>query len=243
MRLTIAISIISVFVLLSCIQQEENKKHEYLNGSILSDLLLKALNYDTVSNNKLSNLVDFSFPLNKDFNNLTIDSIIIKNDSIYYYVLLEYPNPVYNRFAVYNSSGVLLLIDKSLNGNIFIEKMQSGDLQFLKIDEVFLSKDTLAINRLSLYGVDTTGVSLSLRTHTKFVKPDIDFSQDIMELNDSLIITKINSSKRSLIDKKEDRFIYNSSQKKYFSSENIFDEFVKDEITNFKYERRGEEIF
>lgn len=236
------LSVIIVFILSGCMQRDETKQSEQLNTLLLNDMVVNAVGKDTAANYKLSNLIDFSLPVNNEFNKLTVDSILLKNKTILFYVLLEYPDPVYNRFAVYKPSLNPLLIDKSLNGNIFTEEIISDDFQFIKIDEVFLSKDTLQVNRLSIYGIDTAGVSLSLRTFTKLVKPDIEFSHVITELSDSLIVTKINSSRRSVIDNKEDRFIYNTNQKKYLSSENIFDNFVKSEIENFKYEVKGKEL-
>jgi hypothetical protein len=235
--------ILFLFLYFNCSKQEAPVPPEKLNVPILSELVMKAVNNDTTANMKLSNLIDYSFPVNNNFNNLTIDSLVLKDSSVIFFTLLEYPNPLYNRFAVYNSTLKPLMIDKSLNGNIFIDKVETGSKQFIKIDEVFLSKDTLTVNRLSLYEIDTTGVSLSLRTHTKLIKPDREFTQDITGFTDSLIITLISSSRRSPVDKLTDSFKYNPSLKKYLSTGNLFDEFVKEEIENFLYEARHEELY
>jgi hypothetical protein len=243
MKKSIIIFLIPAFIFISCVQKENHKPPEHLNTKVLGELVSKAINNDTTANEKLSNIIDYSLSEDKNYTSLTIDSIVLKNGSIYFYVLLEYPNPFYNRFAIYNLSGDPLFMDKSLNGNLYVEKIETGDLHFLKIDEAFLSKDTLSLNRLSLYLIDTSGVTLSFRTHTKFVRPDNEFTQNITGLNDSLITTQISSLKKSPLDKKEDKFVFIYSQRKYSSSENIFDEFVRNEIQNFHHESHGKEIF
>lgn len=220
--------VITIFILSGCRPQEKPVEKK-LNGNTLKTLVSQAIDGIYSANLQLSNLIDYSLPIDSNYNSLIIDSIKLEHKT-FYYVLLEFPNPEYNRFAVYDSSFTPELIDKSLNGNISCEKIKAGNKNFIKIDEAYLSKDTLLLNRLSLYQVDTSGVYLSFRTHTKFSKPDLVYLQDITEISDSLIKTTI-----SLINK-EDKFVFDSSVKKYVSSQNIFDEFIISEIENFRNE-------
>ena len=223
-----SISIIIALVTLSSCNLKEKPAEEKLDGIILKTLVSQAIKGIYSANVQLSNLIDYSLPIHSNYNSFIIDSLKLSNKT-YYYVLLEYPDPKYNRFAVYDSSFSPQLIDKSLNGNISQEKIKVDNKNFIKVDEAYLSKDTLLLNRLSLYRVDSIGVYLAFRTHTKFSKPDMVYFQDITEISDSLIKTTI-----SIINK-EDNFVFDSSEKKYISTQNIFDEFIMNEIENFNY--------
>jgi hypothetical protein len=224
-----------------CERKENIISPEKINTAVIKNLVTQAIDSNTVANGKLANLINYSLPVLNNYNSIIVDSIITGNKT-YYYVLLENPNPLYNKFAVYNSLLTPLLIDESLNGNIYLEKIASGRKDFIKVDEAYLSKDTLLLNRLSLYSADSSGVSLVFRTHIKFAKPEIEYFQDIVEISDALIKTRISSSEKSFINNKEDNFIYNHSAKKYLSSQNLFDEFLKKEIGSFNYKPSKEEL-
>ena len=230
-----------IVLLIGCEQKENIIKQEIINSSEIKNLVTQAIDSNAAANNKLSNLVDYSLPLTKNYNSVIVDSIITGN-KIYYYVLLENPNPAYNRFAIYDSMLTPVFKDESLNGNIYLEKIKSGDKEFIKLDEAYLSKDTLLLNRLSLYSLNETDVNLIFRTHTKLAKPEIEYFQDIVEISDTLIKTKMSSSERSEINNKEDYFIYSSLQKKYSSAQNLFDEFIKKEISDFNFPVSKEEL-
>jgi hypothetical protein len=214
---------------------------EKINTATLKNLITQAIDSSTIANGKLANLIDYSIPVKKNYNSIIVDSTIADN-KLYYYVLLENPNPVYNRFAVYDSLLTPLFKDESLNGSIYLEKINAGNKEFIKIDEAYLSKDTLVLNRLSLYSLESAGVSLVFRTHTKFAKPEIEYFQDIVKISDTLIKTRMSSSEKSFINNKEDFFTYNSSAKKYSSTQNLFDDFLKKEIESFNYKPTKEQL-
>jgi len=233
-----------LFILLitsSCERKENDVSSKKINAAVIKNLVTQAIDSNAVANNKLANLIDYSLPVKNNYNSITADSIIADNKT-YYYVLLENPNPVFNKFAVYDSLLTPLFKDESLNGNIYLEKIKSGRMDFIKIDEAYLSKDTLLLNRLSLYLADTSGVSLVFRTHTKFAKPEIEYFQDIVEISDTLIKTRISSSEKSDLNNKEDIFIYNPSAKKYSSTQNLFNEFIKKEVESFVYQPTKEQL-
>jgi hypothetical protein len=165
---------------------KENKPAiEKINSAYIERLVQAAIDSNISSNNELAGLIDYSLPLNKNYNSLKIDSIKINSGEVFYFVLLEHPNPVYNVFAVYDTSLSLLLLDKSLNGNLSAEAVTLSGKQFVKVNEGFISKDVLVLNRLSLYKPDSSKISLVFRTHTKLAKPDIEYFQEVKELNDS----------------------------------------------------------
>jgi hypothetical protein len=214
------IPLVLIIIFSGCGRKESTNSSEKVNTADIKALVIKALNSDTAANDK--------------YNSIIADSLIA-GKKVYFFVLLENQEPLYNRFAVYDSILTPLLIDKSLNGNIYFEKFVSGGKQFIRIDDIYQAKDTLLLNRLSLYSPDLYGFYLVFRTHTKFAKPGTEYFQDIIEVSDTLIKTKIGGTGRFTLVNKEDVFKYTSSEMKYLSPQNLFDEFIKKEIENFEY--------
>ena len=231
-----------VLVLYSCTPKENKPAEKKINLAYIQSLVQSAVDSNAAANNELSGLIDYSLPLNKNYNSLKVDSIKLNFGEVYFFVLIEYPNPVYNRFAVYDVSLALLLLDKSLNGNLSAEAINLSGKQFIKVNEGFISKDVLVINRLSLYKPDSSEVNLVFRIHTKLAKPDIEYFQEIKELSDNLIITKMSSSTDSPISDFEDVFSYDGTLKKYKSEKEIFDLFVKKEIAEFEHDTEKSQL-
>lgn len=223
-----------LLIIISGCEQKNSGTSEEVNETIFKSLVASAVDSNITANNKLSNLVDYPAVNKIDYNSINSGSIVI-NDVTYYYALLENPNPLFNRFAVYDSMLTPMLLDKSLNGNIFLDNIKAGEKDFIRINESYLSKDTLVLNRLTLYLINDSGVSLSFKTHTRFSKPETEYFQDIVEISDTLIRTKIKSSNRSAINNNEDNFVFDSALNNYSSSQNIFDNFVKKEIEDFSF--------
>lgn len=203
------------------------------NSGALKNLVLRAVSGDTSANKELNNIVDLNIPVNNDYNTLIIDSLITKANKKYFIVLINYPNPMYNRFAVYDTALNFYLIDKSLNGYISESVINLNEKKLIKISESFISKDILQIYRISLYQINDTSANLSFRTFTKLVEPKITFNQKIAEFSTEQIKTELTSSKVSPISGKTDTFIFDYAKKKYISPNNIFDNFVLDRIKNF----------
>ena len=233
-------AIILILIFYGCQPGKNNIQPEKYHSYKIKNLITQAIDKDSSANIKLSNLVNFLTDANK-YNSATVDSLIADKDTVYF-VLLENENPLYNRFAVYSSTLTPLLIDKSLNGNIFYKTLKTAGKNFIETDESYLSKDTLQLNRISLYLVDSSGVVLSFRTHTKFSEPGNNFTQDITEISDTLVQTKISGPKKSKINGETDNFVFDPSTKRYSSSQNLFDEFIKKEIENFNYQPVRKEI-
>lgn len=228
------VSIIIFTLALNCDQWNNPEKVE-VNSSSLRQMVLWAINGDTVTNNKLSGLINLNFPINKKYNKLSIDSIQSQDGSYLYRVLLEYPNPVYNCFSVFDARLNALIIDRSLNGYINYSTFRKNDLNFIKITETYLSKDIFELNRLSLYLIDSAEVSLVFRSYSRLKTPDNEFTQNIIELNGERIKTEIYSSKISALTNKGDIFLFDDDFRKYISSSDIFSGFVRNEVKMLSY--------
>ncbi len=235
--------IISILLVSGCSFLNKNKTQNISFNSItLRALIAKAVNGDTSADKKLNDLVNLNFPINSNYNLFRMDSLRIQSGKKFYLVLLNYPNPVYNRFAIYDSTLRLYLIDKSLNGNLYESVLNVNGISFVKIIEDFISKDTLNITRLSLYKIDYNSAKMVFRDFIMLKEPKEEFTQKITEITADRIMTEMTSSKKSSINNKGDAFAFNYSLQKYVSPNNVFYNFVIDRIKSFKHSPEKPEI-
>ena len=218
---------------LGCKNTIKESPKSFLSENNLREIAEKAINGERIYNDSLGGLIDYSLPPNSEFNSLKVERIITPVKKTFFALLIEYPNPVYNRFAVYDTSLHLILMDKALNGNIELKTINLDNRQYIEIDESFLSKDILGISRVSLFRTDSA-VTPVFRTFTKFLTPKNEYCQIIAELSPERIKTKLSSIKRSLLSDKSEIFMFNDKQKKYLSQDNIFINFVKEQDSAFK---------
>jgi len=216
-------------LLSGCLNKTEHKTLP-LSKNILEKTVLRAINGVSSANDSLSKLIDYSFPLNADYNKLSIDSLSYENDRVLFTVLMTYNNPIYNRFAVYNKNLELELIDKSLNGQVYKENLYLNGMKFLKLTEDFLSKDIFNLTRISIYKIDSNSVNLVFRTLSKLKVKGRIYTQDITEITNDRIKTKLNSTVRSSIRNKSDVFTYSSISKKYEPTNDLFHNYVINKI-------------
>ncbi|MFO7447398.1 MAG: hypothetical protein R6W90_13590 [Ignavibacteriaceae bacterium] len=230
------------FLFFGCTSKEDAADHKKPAAERLTQLVLDAVNGNESANDSLSDLFDYSMPQPGDLNNLIIDSLTLLSGKIYYFLLVEHNNPVYNRFAVYDSALNVYLVDKSLNGNLSLSKNDTIAPHLVSIKEEFVSKDTLKLERLSLYNLDDSSVVLVLRTYLKLNMPRTAHTQNIEEISEDRIKTSIKSSRSSIINNKGDVFLYNESARAYLSQQDIFHKFVINEIKNFNIVTKKPEI-
>jgi hypothetical protein len=235
------ILILISLLIFGCAKSNKENTKPALNETSLNEIVLNAINGKKIYNDSLSGLIDYSLPLNSEYNDIKIDKVVSPFNKVFFVLLLEYPNPVYNRFAIYDSALHLMLMDKSLNGNIRMKTFNADKKQFIEVDESYLSKDVLEINRLSLYVIDSTA-SLGFRDFSKLATPANEYFQIITEISNGRINTNITSTKKSLINDKSDTFIYDSAQKKYLSPVQTFNNYVKGQVTGFKSKSEKPEI-
>jgi hypothetical protein len=124
-------------------------------------------------------------------------------------------------------------MDKSLNGEIGLKTFNLNNRRFIEIDESFLSKDILEISRVSLYMADST-VTLGFRAFSKLTTPTNEYYQIITEISPDRIKTNLASIKRSLISDKSEIYTFDNSQKKYLDQDNIFNNFIKEQVASYK---------
>ena len=205
---------------------------EKLNSAMLRELIAQAMDGNREANVELKGLVDTDLISRKDFNSLRIDSGLV-NNKYYYSVLLEYFDPLLNRFAIYDDQLRLYLIDKSLNGNLSAQWTAKENRNFVFVQERFLTKDVLSIDRLSIYEVYDTTAGLIYKSISKLVKGKNISTQTIENISADFIVTKISGIADSKTINQVDTFYFYAGSKEYLSSNNLFNNFVKQEIDDF----------
>jgi len=220
---------ILAFVFSACSTSDEN-----LNSAKLRSLVLQALDRNQEASVELKGLVDPKLISRKDFNSIRIDSGLV-NRKYYYSVLLEYFDPLLNRFAIYDDELRLYLIDKSLNGNLSVEWAEKDGRYFVFLQERFLTKDVLNLDRLSIYEVYDTTAGLVYRSVSRFVKDKNTSTQIIEKISADFLVTKISGKTDLKVINQADTFYFYPNSKKYLSSKNLFNNFVKQEIENFNW--------
>lgn len=227
----IIIPLLLVLVLAAgCSKEGTSKK---LTPGNLKETVAQAISGNKEANSALQGLVDETLPFNSSYNTLTADSFK-SNGQRYYYVMLEYSNPVYNRFAVYNSKFNLLLMDKSLNGDVAMDYFVKDDVTFIKLAESFISKEALSLKRLSLYKIGQDNVKLVFRSFYSLSKPDAFFSQELGTISKDSIVTEISVPENvSMV--KMDKFVYSPQKERYVSENNYFDNIIKQQVKDFDF--------
>lgn len=211
-----------------------------LSGETLQALVVSAANQDKKANDSLSSLIDLNIKENYLYNSLKVDSFYL--DSVKYFsVLLEYPNPVHNRLAIYDTAANCYLIDKSLNGKLSFEVMELDNSKFLKAVEKFISKDTLILTRVSLYRKIANSINLTYRSFAELKTLKNHFYQTINFISEDTIKTLIQAPKIFKLNS-EDVFIFNYADKKYQSNQSLFDSLVYRQIADFNFDPQKPQV-
>jgi len=242
MKKRYAIYILAAVLISGCSFFGKKSTQSYLNGIALKSLVQKAMNGNSSADSVLQNIVDLSLPVNNNYNSFDVDSVYSFRGHKFYYVLLTFPNPFYNRLAFYDSTFSMYLLDKSLTGFVNTSIIKNNNKIYLAAIEDFKSKDILELNRLSLFQITDSSVSLVFRDFTKLVSPADEFSQSIYKISEDRIITNCTSSKASPIAGKGDVFEFNYSLNKYVSPNEIFSKYIAEQINSFKHEPEKPEI-
>jgi hypothetical protein len=206
-----------------------------MNGTRIKLLIGDALKGEQESLNRLEGLFTFIPDKEDIYNKIVIDSIFINNKKLFS-IILEHPNPVYNLFAIIDKNLTLLLKDESLNGFLSANWKKSGSKVFAEVNEDFVSKDNIKLNRVSYYLIDPIWCDLVFRQFTDIKLFDKNTSQVISFFSDTLIFTQITGNLPKPSKERKDSFRYNAEKNKYLSSNNYFDSLVVKIIREYEVE-------
>ena len=227
--LTVILTAISI-TLAGCGSNSEKK----IDSSKLRQTIVQAITGDYDANVRLKGMIGSKQIGKSDYNQLTIDSFQIDKRS-YYTVLLEYYDPALNLFAIYDDDLNLYLLDKSLNGNLSSEWVRMGTHNFVFLQERFLTKDVLSLDRLSIYEVNNKSSYLIYRSLSRFVEGKEISHQTVESLTNDFIITKMTGLDDKSLNNQTDTFYYDANLNRYFSKWNLFNNYVKQKIKEFSW--------
>ena len=232
--------LVLVFILLTSCKENVEEKPFVFNGASFLSLVQNSIKGDVNSQNILEGLFTFDTEL-KTFNKILIDSIEI-NNVIYYTLLLENQNPVYNLFAIVDKDLNLILKDESLNGYLELNFKKSGSRIYAVLNEEFNSKDVVQLNRVSYYSLEQYSSDLVFRQFTKIKTPAKEAEQVVTVISDTAIITSIfyPVSKKSKSEK--DVFRFDVALNKYISDKSLFDSLVYREIRSLKISYKNPQL-
>jgi hypothetical protein len=237
MKLFISILLIG-FAFSGCSKKE---KVFQFNNKGIEYLISEAANGNKTANDSLTNLFDFNLPPQSIINKIEIDSIKNNSGKTFYGIIIEFPNPFFNRFAVYDSSMQCYFIDKSLNGYLSLTSINSEKRKFFQVFEQFMSKDILSLKRKNLYLVNGDSVNLALRFYTQFFSPEDQLIQEVETFTDDIAQTKILSEKGLTPQQNWDTFSFDERSLKFRSRNNYFESLVL-QLTNL-FARKPEKPF
>lgn len=240
-KISLFVFILLISLLYSCSGDSTDRKH--FNVKNFQSIVLSAINGIKSANDSLSGLIDFSLPVNNRYNILKIDSISLPVGRRFYTVLLEYPNPMYNRFAVYDSSLQLLLLDKSLNGYLSQGKMGTDRIRFLTLEESFRVKDFIKLKRLSFYYVKSDSIHLALRTFLEYDDSSNVIRQNVQSITGNFLFTSIESNPKNLLPNTQERYLIDTISGKIISQDTIVDKTIRNLIFNFNRNYSLNQIF
>lgn len=230
-KFTTIVIISLVLIAFACQSNKEEKSVPLIDGKKIYSLVMEVLDSTNVSANPLQSLFDKAKDKSFTYNKIEIDSVSF-GDRKYYSLLLEHPIPAYNLFAVVDDSLNLLLKDVSLNGYISAKWKKLNDKNVIEVTDEFKSYEIYNLQRYSLYYPVDNKYQLVFRTFTFFSSPKDSIFQNIVELTDSLIRTKIPKPKFLSVTDTSDEFVFNYKVMKYVSSKNVFDSMILGEINN-----------
>lgn len=227
--------IIITSMFFSCQSAKEEKSLALIDGKKLLSFISLALDSTNVSGNPIEKLFDKAKDKSYTYNKIEVDSIVTGNRKLFS-ILLEHPIPAYNLFAVVDDSLNLLLKDISLNGYISAKWKSQNDKTILEVKEEFKSYEVFNLQRYSVYYHLGNNFKLVFRTFTFFSSPKDSLYQNIIEITDSLIQTKIPKPKFIKLSDSTDTFVFNKNEFKYLSEKNVFESIILKEINNTQTE-------
>ncbi|MEI7812785.1 MAG: hypothetical protein WCJ01_10215 [Ignavibacteria bacterium] len=236
MKILLIIILSSLLSIFSCDKKKPVDNENSSPGKTLKESIEKTIRGEEKTPGKLGLFEKTELPIKIKYEKLIIDSLKIDKKN-YYFSILEFSDPTLNRFAVYDNKLRLMLLDKSLNGDISVDFVDKKEYKFLRVVESFLSKNVINVKRLSLYCIDTMKVNLAFRGFISLVQPDAFLSQEFKVFTKDSIVTTITlpQPKFNGFDS-SDVFVFNKNVRRYVSLKNYFDSIVYTQIKAFNPE-------
>lgn len=210
--------IVFAILFLSC--SGEKEKERSINGSEINKQLISFFQGDSTSI-KLFSFLDYEIdPKLIPLQSIGIDSILANNSTKLYSVIVESELPVFNRLFFVDEELNLLMIDKSINGNLDFSWLVDSVRIIGVLQEKFNSKQTLGLTRTSLYLFDGSNIDLVFRDLTGLSYKGKSVDSKIEFLSDSRLILRTFSNDFPKLKNVEIKYNFGKLSKRFVSLEN-----------------------
>lgn len=227
------IILITVSVLFQTCKEEPEETIPFFDGQRIESLFISANTGSKTANDSLSGFIDVSIPLPPPFNLLFLDSIEVGRKK-FYALLVEFDNPVFNTFTVYRSDGKIYIVDRSLNGFLKLAKSADGGHNFFKVEENFLSKDSIKLGRVSIYTFLTDSVCLTFRSFISLSTGNTSMRSELKTILPDSIVVMNSYNINGKESWESDVFSFDNNSLTYISNLNSFNSKVMDFIRSYK---------
>jgi len=239
LRTTIIVITISV-LFLSCGEKPEGSV-PFFDGQKIQSLFISANTGSKTANDSLSGIIDVSIPLPPSFNLMFIDSIDVGGRK-FFALLVEFVNPVFNTFAIYGCDGRMHIVDRSLNGFLRLTKSDTDGLYFFRVEESFLSKDSIKLERVSIYPLLPDTVCLAFRSFISLSTGNTSMRSELKTILPDSIVVMNSYSINGKESWESDSFSFDIESLIYSSDLNSFNSKVMEFIRNYKSKGRNPSI-
>lgn len=222
---------IMIFFLAALVLAGCSRFTDDLTADRLKNLITDAATGSTSANDSTGKLFG-SIPAPGEPKGIFIDTISVSGMQ-FFAAAIQFDDPVYNRFALYDKFLNCYLVDRSLNGSLQLSGVHTAGMNYFKLEENYSTNDSISLKRISVYRGDTSGFKLAFRTFTMMKTADTVFIQNIYEISPEVIRTNVSAPVFSGLNNLNDEYFYDSQLKQYKVKKSIyFDEFVVDFINS-----------
>lgn len=206
------------------------------SGKRIKQMISAAMNGNLAVNDTLGKLFDPNLPVTNNFHQYYFDSLTVQGKQKFFFAVLEFPNPLYNRLVIYDSLLNVYLMDKSLNGNLTVNVSADSLFPLIQITEAFRSKDSIRLQRLNLYYAGRDTVTSVLRTFIQFNEGKKEYKQKMVFPEIHTINATITSA-----DKKEkgfpinNKYVFDSTRWSYITRDSSFEKLVLSLIQRYSF--------
>jgi hypothetical protein len=133
---------------------------------------------DRAANTAMSDIFDDAdFPA-EPANRILLDSVALDGEK-FLGVLVEFPEARHNRFAVYDADLRLMLVDRSLEGNLFLDAASFEEKAAFSVVERRVEKEYVIVRELNLYRVERDTAFRALTAALEYRQPKLVLSRRI----------------------------------------------------------------
>lgn len=182
---------------------------------------------DRAANTAMSDIFDDAdFPA-EPANRILLDSVALDGEK-FLGVLVEFPEARHNRFAVYDADLRLMLVDRSLEGNLFLDAASFEEKAVFSVVERRVEKEYVIFRELNLYRVERDTAFRALTAALEYRQPKLVLSRRIDTVTAAGISSTVSAPPGLDFVAGDESFVYDPERAEYVNPENRLDSLIED---------------